>query len=86
LIPSTRNVSREFHYIAARQKSLKNIILRGTDPLLRNDIKTGGYTRAVSEQQLGKYVPVARQQIINNATAGQEQWKSNVFYAVRAEI
>jgi hypothetical protein len=31
----------------------------------------GGYTRVVSEQRLGKHVPVARQQILNNATVGR---------------
>jgi hypothetical protein len=29
-----------------------------------------GYARAISGQQFGKYVPVVRQQIVNNATAG----------------
>jgi hypothetical protein len=36
----------------------------------------GGYARAVSEQRLGKHVPVARQQILNNAVVGLQQWKS----------
>jgi hypothetical protein len=30
----------------------------------------GAYTRAVSGQRLGKHVPVAREQILNNATVG----------------
>jgi hypothetical protein len=45
----------------------------------------GGYTRAVCGQRFGKHVPVARQQILNNATDGQ-QWKSCIFYVVRAEM
>jgi hypothetical protein len=44
-----------------------------------------GYTKAVSGQRLGKYVPVARQQILNNATVELQQWKSCVFYVVRVE-
>jgi hypothetical protein len=32
------------------------------------------YTRAVSGQRLGKHVPVARQQILNNATVRLQQW------------
>jgi hypothetical protein len=36
-------------------------------------------------QQLGKHVPVVRQQILNNAVDGLQQWKSCVFYVVRAE-
>jgi hypothetical protein len=32
------------------------------------------------------HVIVARQQIFNNATDGQKQWKSCVFYMVRAEM
>jgi hypothetical protein len=46
----------------------------------------GGYTRAVSGQRLGKHVPFARQQILNNATVGLQQWKSYVFYVVRTEM
>jgi hypothetical protein len=45
----------------------------------------GGYTRTVSGQRLGKHVPVARPQILNNATVGPQQWKSYVFYVVPAE-
>jgi hypothetical protein len=52
-------------------------------PLLCNDREMGGYTRAVSRQRLGKHVPVARQQILNNATFGVQKWKSRVFYVVR---
>jgi hypothetical protein len=32
----------------------------------------------VSGQQLGKHIPVARRQIINNATVGLQQWKQGV--------
>jgi hypothetical protein len=46
----------------------------------------GGYTGRVSGQRLGKHVPVARQQILNNVTVELQQWKSFVFYVVRAEI
>jgi hypothetical protein len=46
----------------------------------------GGYTRAVSGQRFGKHVPAARQQIINNAAVGLQQWKSRFFYVVRAEM
>jgi hypothetical protein len=45
----------------------------------------GGYTRVVSGQRLGKHVPVARQQILNNATVTLQQWKMCVFCVVRAE-
>jgi hypothetical protein len=34
-------------------------------------------------QRLDKHVPFARQQILNNATAGPQQWKV-CFYQVRA--
>jgi hypothetical protein len=46
----------------------------------------GGYTLAVSGQQLGKHVPVARKHILNNAIVGLQQLKSCVFYVVRAEV
>jgi hypothetical protein len=46
----------------------------------------GGYTGPVSEQLLGKHIIVARQHILNNATDGLQEWKSCVFYVVRAEI
>jgi hypothetical protein len=46
----------------------------------------GGYTRAVSGQQLGKHIPIARQQILNNATVGPQQWRNCVFYVVRVEM
>jgi hypothetical protein len=59
--------------------------MKRVELLLCNDCEMGGYTRTVSGQQLSKYVPVARQQIINNATVGLQQWKSCVFYVVRAE-
>jgi hypothetical protein len=45
----------------------------------------GGYTRAFYGQRLGKHVPIARQHILNNATVGVQQWRSCVFYVVRAE-
>jgi hypothetical protein len=35
-------------------------------------------------QRLGKHVPVARQQILNNATVGLQQWTSCVSYVVHA--
>jgi hypothetical protein len=35
----------------------------------------GVYTRAVPGQRLSKYVPVARQQILNNATDRLQQWE-----------
>jgi hypothetical protein len=44
----------------------------------------GGY-RAVSAQRIGKHVPIARQQILNNATVGLQQLKSGVLYVVRVE-
>jgi hypothetical protein len=37
--------------------------------LLCNDCDIGKYTRPVSRQQLSKHIPVARQQILNNATS-----------------
>jgi hypothetical protein len=46
----------------------------------------GEYTTAVSEQRFGKHVPIARQQILNNASVGLQQWKSCVFYMVGAEM
>jgi hypothetical protein len=36
----------------------------------------GGYTRDASGQRLGKHVPVARHQVLNNATVGLQQWKN----------
>jgi hypothetical protein len=53
--------------------------------LLCNDCKMGGCTRTVSGQRLGKHVPVATQQILNNATVGLQQWRSCVFYVVGTE-
>jgi hypothetical protein len=55
------------------------IVLQRVEPLLRNDREIGGYSRAVSRQRLGKHVPVARQQILNNATVGLQQWKTECF-------
>jgi hypothetical protein len=46
----------------------------------------GECTRAISGQLLSKHVLVARQQILNNAIVGLQQWKSSVFYVVRAEM
>jgi hypothetical protein len=46
----------------------------------------GGFTRAVSGQRLNKHVPVAMQQILNNAIVGLQQWKICVFYVVIAEM
>jgi hypothetical protein len=51
------------------------------EPLLCNDREIGKYTTPVSRQQLGKHVPVARQQILT-----LQQGKSCVFYVVRAEM
>jgi hypothetical protein len=51
-------------------------ILWRIDPLLNSD----------SGQQLGKHVPIARQQILNNATTEQQQWKWGIFYVVLAEM
>jgi hypothetical protein len=45
----------------------------------------GAYTRAVSGQRLGKHVPVAMQQILNNATVGSNNRKI-VFYVVLDEM
>jgi hypothetical protein len=44
--------------------------------LLSDDSELGKYNRPVSRQQLGKHVPVARQQIPNNATVGLQQRNS----------
>jgi hypothetical protein len=38
----------------------------------------GRYTRAISGQRLCKHVPVARQQILNNAMVEQQQCKRSV--------
>jgi hypothetical protein len=67
------------------QKYAVNETLRRVEPLLCNDLEKGGYIRPVSGQRLGKHIPVARQQSINNATVGLQQWKSCVSYIVRAE-
>jgi hypothetical protein len=42
--------------------------------------------RPRNEQRLGKHVPVASEQIVNNATVGLQQWKKCVFCMVRAEM
>jgi hypothetical protein len=36
--------------------------------------------------RLGKHVPVARQQILNNATVGPQQWKSCGFCVSHADM
>jgi hypothetical protein len=36
------------------------------------------YREIVSGQRLSKHVPVAKQQVVNNATAGLQQWKRSV--------
>jgi hypothetical protein len=46
----------------------------------------GAYTKAVSGQRLCKHIPVARQQILNNAAVGLQQWKSCVVYVVHVEM
>jgi hypothetical protein len=61
------------------------IILWRIDPLLCNERNMGGYTRVVSGQRLGKHFPIATQYIFINATVGLQQWKTRVFYVVRAE-
>jgi hypothetical protein len=45
----------------------KNLILWRIDPFLSGD----SVNMTVATQRLGKHVPVARQQIINNATGGR---------------
>jgi hypothetical protein len=60
--------------------------MKRVEPLVCNDREMGGYTRAFFGQRLGKQIPVARQQILNNATVGLQQWKSCVFYVIRAEM
>jgi hypothetical protein len=52
-------------------------------PLLCNGSEMGGYTRPVSGQRLGKHVPVAKLQILKNATVELQQWKRCVFYVLR---
>jgi hypothetical protein len=47
-------------------------------PLPCNDREMGGYTTPVSKQRLSKHVPIPRQQILNNATVGLQQWKRGV--------
>jgi hypothetical protein len=41
---------------------------------------------SASGQRFYEHVPVVRQQILNNATVGLQQWKICVFYVVRAEM
>jgi hypothetical protein len=43
-------------------------------------------TATIYGQRLRKHVPVARQQFFNNTTVGLQEWKSCVFYVVRAEM
>jgi hypothetical protein len=59
-------------------------ILQRVHPLLCNDREMDRYTRAISGQRLRKHIPVARQQIINNARVGLQQ--SCLFYVVRTEM
>jgi hypothetical protein len=49
-------------------------------------VEAGSNTSAVSGQRLRKHVPVARQQILNNATVGLQRYMSCVFYVVCAEM
>jgi hypothetical protein len=58
----------------------QNFMIVGcVEPLLCNDRKMGRYTIPVSRQRLGKHVPVARQQILNNATDYEyKKWKRHV--------
>jgi hypothetical protein len=61
-------------------------VLRKTRKMYRPqiNIKIVAY-RPVAKQRLGKHVTVARQQIINKATVGLQEWKRSVFYVVRTE-
>jgi hypothetical protein len=52
---------------------LNTIILWRTDPLLSDGREMGGYTRVVSGKRLGKYVSVARQQILNYGSSWTQQ-------------
>jgi hypothetical protein len=45
----------------------------------------GEYIRHVSGRRLAKHVPIARQQILNNATVRLQQWNNDVLYVVRAK-
>jgi hypothetical protein len=72
--------------------SLKNIGGRGELPLQRPFFslkyvlrKSMVAYRSAATQRLNKYVSVVRQQILNNLIVGLQQWKSSVFYVVRAE-
>jgi hypothetical protein len=62
------------------------IIFWSVELLLCNDCKMCRYIRAVSEQRSGKHVPIARQQILKNATVGLQQWKSCVFCGPFLEV
>jgi hypothetical protein len=48
----------------------------------------GGYTRSwqLSWQRLSEHVPVAIEQILNNAIVGLQQWQSRVFYVLITEM
>jgi hypothetical protein len=68
------------------RKTIRDLsMLWRVEPLLCNDREISEYTRPISGQRVGKHVPIARQQILNNATAGLQQWKGCVFYVVRAD-
>jgi hypothetical protein len=45
----------------------------------------GGYIKAISRQRLGIRFLVARQYMLNNATAGLKQWKNCVLCVFHAE-
>jgi hypothetical protein len=62
------------------------LILWRLEPLPCNDYEMGGYIRAVSGQPLSEHIPIARQQILNNATVGLQQGKNCVFYVVGAKM
>jgi hypothetical protein len=60
---------------------------RTTEPEKQPLLENGSETAFVSRQmpRNNGTTPVARQQIVNNAIVGLQQWKSYVFYVVRAE-
>jgi hypothetical protein len=64
--------SRPFYLelTAERKRRHDHCILWRLEPLLCNDGEMGGYIRPVSEQRLGKYFTIVRQQILDNATIG----------------
>jgi hypothetical protein len=54
-------------------------MLQRVQPLLCNDCEMDGYIRVVTGQRLGKHVPAAKQQILNNSTVELQQWKRGVL-------